>query len=285
MKARESAVQVGSLVLYFVVSLLAIFLNKSLLADLSPLSVTAHQSAVGTVFLLPVMFRYRASLVSTLTLSLPGTVVQTAMLLLNNFCLSTSSLPVYQIARSMTPVFAMVLTGSSLTSAKGAGCLLLVGGFCLGQGLGTTQGLLLVSLPSGITGLASSFLVALYSVVSASANRAIKAKPGGGGTLELMAASSFLSSLLLVPLAWFLSSPVSLSPQVILSGAMGLAIQSTIMNLIAVLGPVAYGVAGLAKASLQSLLGPIIFQDKVVWTTWVGLGLSLLGTGIFSFAR
>lgn len=194
----------------------------------------------------------------------------------NNKCLEYVSVSAYQIVRSLTILFNIILAYFVRKESTSSRVILACAGVIVGFFLGV-EGEIGMSWKGAIYGVASSFFVALY---------AIKVKQG----IELMDNNEYLlieyntpiSIIILTPFVWYSgefdflknSPPLKFWGMQTLAGVVGFIINIAIYLNISYTTPLTHNLAGTLKACLQTLLAFFIFPQSENMTP-----LKLIGTG------
>lgn len=232
------------------------------------------------------------------------------MLMFNNFCLNYVEVSFYQVARSLTTVYSVLLSYYVLgqrTSLKAcAGLLVLMVGYLLG-----VKGEVHFSTIGVVFGLLSSLFVALYSIdikfilrdpstliVWPPAGNPLRlpAKDDNRDDWLLMIFTNELCFVLLIPLIFLtgeagavLASPMLADPTFWLlnlaAGVMGFLINIATFMQVKATGPVTHNVVATAKAGLQTVLSVLIWHNPISVMNGVGIALTLVGFLLYALIR
>jgi GDP-fucose transporter C1 len=294
---------------YFVVSMSMVFLNKTLLTEGSsipaPLFVTWYQcvvtaaivaalgelgkrSAKGTFFAQFPPFEYDIKIAQRV---LPLSLVLVSMIALNNLCLQYVEVTFYQIARGLTTVFNVVLSylflGES-TSAKALFCCsLIIAGFYIG-----VENEVRFTLIGTAFGVASSLFVCLNALYTKKINQVVE-----GNQWRLALYNNLNATFLFPPIIIlagehavlvdhfdYLVSPAYWTMMTV-TGLFGFLIGILTVFQITLTSPLTHNIAGTAKATLQTLLALLIYQNPVTWKGGMGILFVLLGSAFYTAVR
>jgi GDP-fucose transporter C1 len=293
-------------VAYFFVSISLVFLNKVMLTEgtsiPAPLAVTWFQCVVTSAILYalgllgrgaaPGSFfeqfpeaRYDPAVATRSTVALLG-LVFVGMITFNNLALKYVEVSFYNVARSLTIVFNVLLTFALLgerTSLPVLGTLaVVVAGFFLGS-----AGEVRFSWTGCLFGITSSLFVALNGIYN---KKALAEKELSNNIWRLSLYNNVSASLLFVPLI-FLSGEhtvilanwhVLAQPQFwafqLAGGVFGFLIGIVTTLQIKVTGPLTHNISGTAKAGVQTLLALLIWKNPTTAMNLAGTGLVLLGS-------
>ena len=195
---------------------------------------------------------------------LPVSAAYLCMIGFNNKCLEYVSVSAYQIVRSLTIMFNIILSYYVLdqkTSCRAiCACLGVVVGFLLG-----VEGEINLSFRGAVYGVLSSAFVALYSIV---VKRAL-------GVLDnneyvLIEYNTPIATVLLTPFVYYAGEFDVFSPMrsvsfwfaQTLGGVVGFIINIAIYINIKYTTPLTHNLSGTVKACLQTLLAMVIFPNS-----------------------
>ncbi|XP_063922866.1 GDP-fucose transporter 1 [Zophobas morio] len=166
---------------YWVVSILTVFINKTLLSELelnAPMFIALYQTLVTTLICLmqkslarmfPRYFSFPETSVwsmKTIKTILPVSLMFTMMIAMNNLCLKYVSVAFYYIGRSLTTVFNVSFTYLILGEKTSKQCLffcaVILFGFYLGVDQESLSGTL--SISGTVFGVLASLSLSLYSI-------------------------------------------------------------------------------------------------------------------------
>lgn len=287
---------------YWIVSITLVFLNKSIMSPGfsidSPILFTWMQTLIsaflcftcsifGSWSIFP-PFEYK---LSTAKQVLPFTIVFMCMILANNYCLRHVQVSFYQVARSMTIVFNLMLTyflrGEHPSRSSIAACLIVVIGYILG-----CEGEIQVSAHGVLFGLLGSLCVAVYSmhvkrilpVVDNNSWRLLTYNNINASLLFPLLISLEPTSIKLIFQSdqW---SNVNMWLIVVCSGAFGFLINIASFAQIRATSALTHNVSGTAKAGVQTALAYCMAGN--VWTSrgLIGLCLVLIGSCLYCWTR
>ena len=298
---------------YFFVSISLVFLNKVMLTEgtsiPAPLAVTWFQCVVTSVILYvlgalgrgaaPGSFfeqfpeaRYDPAVATRSTVALLG-LVFVGMITFNNLALKYVEVSFYNVARSLTIVFNVVLTFALLgerTSLPVLGTLaVVVAGFFLGS-----AGEVRFSWTGCLFGVTSSLFVALNGIYN---KKALAEKELSNNIWRLSLYNNVSASLLFVPLIFLAGEHtvilanwhVLAQPQFwafqLAGGVFGFLIGIVTTLQIKVTGPLTHNISGTAKAGVQTLLALLIWKNPTTVMNLAGTGLVLLGSMGYTHVR
>ncbi|CEL91689.1 unnamed protein product [Vitrella brassicaformis CCMP3155] len=239
---------------------------------------------LGAVFppsMPPIVPRFRPSW-RTAKAILPLTLSFVGMISFSNTCLLFVQVSTYQVARSLTLLFNLVLSYLVLGHVSSVkvrlACVLVVSGFLVGSFDPSTLQLLGV-----ITGACSSVFQAIYMVFI---KRAIIACNNDQNVVSgynfLLASVLFLPAIYAAGEAhvWreLLAADYHVWGWLLLSGLLSSFFNVTSFWCVRVTSPLTFNVVGYGKACLQSLGGIVVLGDKVTAKSTMGIMLTLAGS-------
>ncbi|KAH0794471.1 GDP-fucose transporter-related protein [Histomonas meleagridis] len=197
---------------------------------------------------------------------LPVSIAYLMMIGLNNKCLENVSVSGYQIVRSLSVFFNIILTFvifHEKTSLKAClGCAGVVLGFVLG-----IEGDINLTLKGTLLGVAASFFVAAYAIV-------VKRVMGllDNNEYLLIEYNTPIAILILTPIVYFSgefevftnSRSTRFWGVQVLAGVTGFIINIAIFLNIKYTTPLTHNLTGIVKACLQTVLAFLIFKDEVM---------------------
>lgn len=211
-----------------------------------------------------------------------------------NLCLMYVQVSTYQVARSLTIIFTIVLTYVLLQETQSLlvllGCSLMMSGFVLNSLDPTT-----LSLGGLVLGGASSLFQSIYNVL-------VKQKLPhlNHDTNLLLLYNMVWGSVLFLPFVflsgegkYFLELPIDPTKPEFGEkwfSLLGSAFLSILINLASFLcikftSPLTFNILGFTKSLFQSAGGILFLNDVVTLESLTSLLLSLTGTGIYSYAK
>eukprot|EP01056_Protomagalhaensia_sp_Gyna25_P001027 Protomagalhaensia_sp_Gyna_25__1026@NODE_1497_length_1786_cov_10_362908_g1212_i0_p1_GENE_NODE_1497_length_1786_cov_10_362908_g1212_i0NODE_1497_length_1786_cov_10_362908_g1212_i0_p1_ORF_typecomplete_len481_score69_27TPT/PF03151_16/1_3e56UAA/PF08449_11/47UAA/PF08449_11/1_5e17EamA/PF00892_20/0_0025EamA/PF00892_20/1_1e07PUNUT/PF16913_5/2_8e09Nuc_sug_transp/PF04142_15/1_1e02Nuc_sug_transp/PF04142_15/1_8e06Nuc_sug_transp/PF04142_15/0_029SLC35F/PF06027_12/3e02SLC35F/PF06027_12/1_8e07CRTlike/PF08627_10/0 len=213
---------------------------------------------------------------------------------LANICLQKTLISTYQVARSLTLLFVILLSYLLLKQKQGLtvlfACGLMVIGFMIGSLDPET-----LSLGGLIAGGFSSFFQSLYNVLIAKTMPLVQ-----GDNQLLLFYNVTLSSLFFIPMT-LLSEDMSAWQTAFgqvadtnlwvvwggmaLSGILGTTLNMTQYLVVKVTSPLTFNIVGFSKSLVQSVGGIVFFGDKVSLESASGLLLCLFGSGLYAKAK
>ncbi|KAG0723885.1 GDP-fucose transporter 1 [Chionoecetes opilio] len=298
-------------VLYWVVSIAMVFINKALLGDAkmgqsdAPLFVTWFQCVVSAIACLLVsrLTKLAPSLLSFPELGriepaivkkvLPLSIIFVAMISTNNLCLKYLGVAFYYVGRSLTTVFNVIFTffilGQKTSTAALVACGVIVGGFWLGVDQESVSGSL------SITGVVFGVLASVFVSLNAIFTKKVILPALDGSVWKLSYYNNVLASLLFLPLMVGMGegpailslvmghAPAATTPTVfwglmVLGGLFGFAIGYVTGLQIQVTSPLTHNISGTAKACTQTVLAMWWFQQHKTGLWWLSNWTVLLGS-------
>jgi GDP-fucose transporter C1 len=293
-EVRKKVIQSALAVTFYMsVSIALVFLNRFVLTDpdekAGALFVSWYQFIVAyvciiiiTVFFprVPVLnlfppIRYQMGIVLKV---IPVSIAYLIMIGLNNKCLEYVSVSGYQIVRSLTIIFSIILTyifkGEKTSLRACLACFGVVVGFWLG-----VQGDIDLTLKGCIYGVGSSCFVATYSIV-------VKTVMGllDGNEYLLIEYNTPMAIVLLAPFVWISgefdilkeSRSVKFWVMQTTAGIVGFVINIAIFLNIKYTTPLTHNLSGTVKACLQTLLAFVFFPSGETMTLLKFLGTVLV---------
>ncbi|XP_047347229.1 GDP-fucose transporter 1 [Vespa velutina] len=280
-------------VLYWVISILTVFVNKALLSSETvnldaPLFVTWFQCIVSVVICitltnLSIFFPQYLKFSNgdpfkreTIKQILPLSILFTGMIASNNLCLKYVGVAFYYVGRSLTTVFNVIFTYLILGQKTSLKCILcccmIITGFWLGVDQENDAGSL--SVLGTILGVVGSLILSLYSIHTK------QVLPAVNQDIWLLSYYNNLYSVFLfIPLMLFngehlvvynydkLGEPFFWSAMVI-GGICGFAIGYATTLQIKVTSPLTHNVSGTAKACAQTVLATYWFNEHKSFLWW-----------------
>lgn len=297
-------------VLYWVVSIVTVFINKALLSskeiDLeAPLFMAWFQCLISALicftisclakwcpgtFYFPKGSPFQLEIMKKV---LPLSILFAAMISFNNLCLKYVGVAFYYIGRSLTTVFNVLFTylilGQTTSLPCIICCIIIIVGFWLGvdqehdtgsfSSLGTAFGIL------------GSLSLALYSIHTK------KVLPALDQEIWLLSYyNNLYSCFIFLPFIVATNEvPVLLSYDkftnvyfwglMIIGGFCGFAIGYVTSLQIKVTSPLTHNISGTAKACAQTVIATYWYQDSKSWLWWVSNWIVLGGSAAYTSVR
>ncbi|XP_005330089.2 GDP-fucose transporter 1 isoform X1 [Ictidomys tridecemlineatus] len=304
------ALQIALVVsLYWVTSISMVFLNKYLLDSPSlrldaPIFVTFYQCLVTTLLCkgLSTLATCCPGAVDFPTLRLdlrvarsvlPLSVVFIGMITFNNLCLKYVGVAFYNVGRSLTTVFNVLLSYVLLKQTTSLyallTCSIIIGGFWLGVDQEEAEGTL--SLVGTIFGVLASLCVSLNAIYTK------KVLPAVDGSIwrltfynNVNACALFLPLLLLLGEHQALLDFAQLDSahfwgMMTLGGLFGFAIGYVTGLQIKFTSPLTHNVSGTAKACAQTVLAVLYFEETKSFLWWTSNAMVLGGSSAYTWVR
>ncbi|EFC50835.1 predicted protein [Naegleria gruberi] len=303
-KHYSTSIIASAVAFYFVISLSTVFANKYILSSKEYTFPAMTMTLVQLVFAIilqaashPILPNFipapefnmdRAKQIAPLSILFIG------MLVFNNLCLQVADVLLYQIARSLsicfTALFIYVLhkQTTSLNILYCCGVVLI--GYIIGVlGKAGLDGMDFTWL-GVIYGLLSSAFVALYGIFVKSKMQLVS------NQWVLMLYNNIISSVLLFiiclvtgDLSEALSSPHITDTRfifiLIVSSVLGYLINVATFLQINVTSSLTHTISGTCKACVQSLLGAVVFGDKLDSVSVVGTFISIFGSMAYTIVK
>ncbi|KAG0052801.1 hypothetical protein BGZ83_002110 [Gryganskiella cystojenkinii] len=298
---------IAAIAFYWVASLSVVFLNKTILSGSEykfpfPLFVTLFQLVVALVLLVisgQLGKRNRAfSMIPPFEFDLdlaakiaPLSIVYVLMLTLNNLCLQLVEVTFYQVARSLSIFFNILLTWTMLRQPTSAGamfaCAVVVLGFFVGS-YGETN----FSWKGLLAGVGSSIFVALYGIYVKKTLAIID-----NNQWRLLHYNTTISILLLTVITLFSGELTEIRAEVYflgdprfwilmtITGVAGFLINTAMFLQIKYTTALTNTISGTAKSCVQTLMAMVFYQNPITAMNGFGIFLSLLGSGLYSWVR
>lgn len=295
--------------LYWIVSLSLIFVNKHILSgsfgnyDMS-IFVAWYQCCIASImiFLAGLVFNFMKWSFQIPTVH-PKTLLEQDILILsytfvggltlNNLMLKHISVAFYQVARSFTLVFTVMLSVYILckpfTRKVLLCCFLVIGGFSLSVKEEDVSGTL--SLWGILYGIVASFFVALCGIYLKKGEKIVM-----GDTLKLTYCNSINGAIIFIPLIYssgqlsmVLNSPTFYDPWfwifLTCSGLLSLGIGWASALQIKYTSPVTHHISINAKSVVQTIMAVLYFQEQKSFLWWCGNLLVVSGIMVYAYEK
>ncbi|KAL3862442.1 hypothetical protein ACJMK2_008408 [Sinanodonta woodiana] len=299
----------GVIALYWMVSISLVFFNKHILSgafghnDLTIFSAW-YQSicAVGFVLFLGAMSKQPnlGIRIPTIDFSL---LLSSDMLMLsfsfalslvfNNLMLKHINVAFYQVARSVTIIFTILMSACMLRKKisfqAGIACLIIITGFVIGIDQEDVSGTL--SVFGIIYGVLASFMSAVCGIYFKKVETLLE-----GESLKLAYFNNLNSVLIFLPLVIssgqvqsVFSSDIAFQPKfwllLTLTGLLSLSIGWVSALQIKYTSPVTHHISINAKSVTQTLIAVLIYQESKTFLWWLGNGLVIIGVLFYVYAK
>lgn len=304
------AVKITCVVLvYWFVSITMVFVNKYLLASPvlqldAPLFVTCFQCIMTVLlcFLLNTLAMLCPNLVKFPFIAfdfkvsrevLPLSIVFIGMITFNNLCLKYVGVAFYNVGRSLTTVFNVLLSYVMLKQTTSLRailcCCIIVGGFCLGINQEGAAGSL--SWSGVMFGVMASLCVSLNAIYTK------KVLPAVDGSIwKLTYYNNINACILFVPLIIITGElkvlynfdklgSHSFWTIMVLGGVFGFAIGYVTGLQIKFTSPLTHNVSGTAKACTQTVLAVSYFEEAKTVLWWMSNLLVLIGSFAYTWVK
>jgi len=309
--AKQSAVILSVVSAYWVVSISMVFLNKYLLSSEdvqleAPIFITWYQCLVavgvcwGLAWLSKNVPQTFGGMFPAFHINLqvarqiiPLSLAFVGMIAFNNLCLKYVGVAFYNVGRSLTTVFNVVLSymflGQSTSMKALLACGVIIGGFFLGVNQEDSSGGL--SMLGVVFGISASLCVALNSIF---VKRVLPLVDNNEWRLTLY--NNFNATFLFMPIMLLLGEhgvvldfpklwDLKFWSMMTLGGLFGVAIAIVTTLQIKFTSPLTHNVSGTAKACAQTILAIMIYpQDKTsLW--WLSNAMVLGGSMYYTLVR
>ncbi|KAH8582047.1 nucleotide sugar transporter like integral membrane with 9 transmembrane domains [Cryptosporidium sp. chipmunk genotype I] len=295
-----------SLLLYGFVSVTLVFLNKRIfVGNFSyPLFTTWIQQVCGMICYLIAYVVLKSifgidHLISRPSIqyekikdTLPMSLSCTIFILLSNLCLKYVPMSSYAITRSLTLffniVFSILILKQQISNICIFGCGIVIMGFIIGSLDSSTLGLYGI-----LAGATSSFFQSIYTVQIKSVSKKINDE------FQVYWYNAFTTSFLaVVPIFIFgeynafieLSTldfgefTINFGP-ILISGILNFFLGIIVIWCIHTTSPIAYNLTGYVKSGIQTLIGVLLNNEELKFSTILGLVMTIGGSAIYSFAN
>ncbi|KAF7459231.1 Triose-phosphate Transporter family protein [Cryptosporidium felis] len=240
-------------------------------------------------------FLYSNSQVRKLIRILPMSICFVGLVAFGNICLKYVQVSTYQLARSGSLIFTVIVSylmlGQKQTWQSILACVVVCAGFLIGS-LDRSS----LSTMGIITGLASSFCQVFYNVFMKKCMNHFD-----GDAVQLMKYNQFISTLLLIPCI-FLAQELNLVLNsavfdinqseffriwvlLIVCGLLSMLLNYFTFLVVGYTSPVTFNVLGMFKSCAQTAGGFIIFHDHASVHSVTGICLTLAGSVWYGFAK
>lgn len=296
----------GVVLLYWCLSIMMVFLNKHLMMayfgahDLS-LFVSWCQCVISVILLSAGMLTSKVCRIPSMMVSLDRNVLVSkdmhimafafvCSLSLNNLMLKHIGVALYQIARSFTLIFVLVLSTillkKSVSLREASFCVFVVLGYFIAIDQEETLGTL---SPRGVVyGLFASFFAALCGIYTKLVEPLVN-----GNSLKMNFHVNFISSVMFLPIVYCsgqLTKAIESLDQItinlwlylICSGVLSLGVGCVSMLQIKLTSPVTHHISINAKSVTQTVIAVLYYNDYKTMTWWTGNLLVLAGTIMYA---
>jgi len=295
-------------VIYWVISILTVFVNKTLLSvdqlDVdAPIFIAWFQCLVSAIicFMLSRLSKIFPKVVQfpegnpfnplTVRNVLPLSILYISMISTNNYCLKFVDVTFYYVGRSLTTVFNVILSYLILGQTTSISCLLccfaVVCGFFLGVDQENLSGSF--SLVGTLFGVLSSFSLACYSI------QIKKVLPAVNNQIWLLSYfNNVYATILFIPLLAFEAKELSNYSKLteykflflmIIGGVCGLSIGYVTVLQVQVTSPLTHNISGTAKSCFQTVLASFWYNQWKSSIWWVSNVIVLGGSAAYTIVK
>lgn len=294
--------------LYWVVSIITVFVNKALLSELklsAPLFITWFQCVISAILcvllhlfsvLFPTLLTFPSGnpfKLSTLINVLPLSLLFMSMISLNNLCLQHVGVSFYYIGRSLTTVFNVIFTYFLLAQKTSISacicCSIIVAGFLLGIDQEELAGSF--SILGTVYGVLASASLALYSIHTK------KVLPYVNNEIWLLSFyNNVYSSIILVIVSWAFGELKTVQQYsglylpsfwsfLSIGGLCGFAIGYVTTLQIKITSPLTHNISGTAKACAQTVIATYWYHESKSFLWWLSNWVVLFGSAAYTFVK
>jgi solute carrier family 35 (GDP-fucose transporter), member C1 len=221
----------------------------------------------------------------------PLSLMFVGMVTSNNLCLKWVEVSFYNVARSLTIVFNVVLSQALLGASSSVTTLACLGIVILGFFLGS-QGELNFSMRGTLAGILSSLFVSLNSIYTKKALALVD-----NDHWRLTFYNNVNAAIIFVPLMLiFEHGPITaaftkqfLNPMfwscMMVAGFFGFSIGIVTVLQIKATSPLSHNISGTAKAAVQSVMAFYIWGNPWTWMGVVGIAMVLGGSLLYTVVK
>jgi len=290
---------------YWVVSIALVFLNKFVMSGSlpldAPLFLTWTQFVVAIIccFILSSLrsriqglhffptWQFKLQVAQQI---LPLTFVFLGMVVFNNLCLKYVQVSFYQVARSLTIVFNIILSYIELGQVTSKRAMMAVGIVVIGY-LAGVDGEIDFSWKGVFFGVSASFFVAWYSIYVKKVSKFVN------NDSWLLLLYNNVNAAVFLPIIFMLSEERvailetdawfdgSFWIVVALTGVAGFLINIATYVQIEATSPLTHNVSGTAKAAAQTVLAFIVFGNEFTFFGLLGIVMTLGGSMLYTYIR
>jgi GDP-fucose transporter C1 len=290
---------------YFIISISLVFLNKKLLSDLNT-SIPIHLFIAFFQCFVTFLIIIILSIIGVLNYQkvkpwsiqlylivkiLPLSICFVLMIFLNNLCLRYVEVSFYNIARSLTIVFNVILTYFILhekTSNKTILCLIIIIiGFFVGS-----EGEINFSLQGTIFGVLSSIFVSGNAILTKKVMLDFD-----NNICKIQYYNSIISSLLFLLTSilqqeyitilnfWEIFTSFQFWLVMFISSIFGFLIGIVTILQINMTSPLTHNIIATVKSTFQTILAHIIFQNSYTINSIIGIVFVFIGSCMYTYIR
>lgn len=288
---------------YMTVSITLVFLNRFLLSDpickAGGLFVSWYQFIVTYIIIIiissfgqnvPLLNLFpRLSYKREIMIKvIPVSVIYLLMIGLNNKCLEKVDVSGYQIVRSLTILFNILLSLLVLGQKTSFKCCCCCAGVTIGFYVGI-EGEINLSILGAIYGVLSSFFLAAYSIASKYAIQELD-----NNEYLLLEYNTPAAIVLLFPLVYFSGEfnvlqerkPLKFWVCHTIAGIVGFAINLAVFLNIKYTTPLTHNLSGTVKASLQTILAYFLFSNEnLTYKKSLGCAIIICFSGLYAYVK
>ena len=289
---------------YWTISISMVYLNKILLSpDISipaPLFITFYQCLITTLICYVCgtlssrggwysQFPKPELNLSTARAVMPLSIVFVAMITFNNICLKYVEVSFYNVARSLTLVFNVVLSFLLLGSTSSQKTLSCLGVVVLGFFIGSA-GEMHFSFAGTLSGILSSLFVSLNSIFTKKILPVVNDNHWRLTYYNNLNALALFTPLIIIFEREQLVENIDKMGAIFwssmtLGGCLGFAIGIVTVLQIKATSPLTHNISGTAKAAFQSILAFWIWQNPATFKGVVGIACVLGGSLLYTVVK
>ncbi|KAH9458893.1 hypothetical protein MJO29_009997 [Puccinia striiformis f. sp. tritici] len=293
---------------YLVAALVMVFVNKWVLNSVSvPIFLLFCQLSIAVILLklshlvglikLPSkMFRNLFNSTNSFKLLkdiLPMVLINVSGLIFNTYCLKFVDASFYQVARGLILPFTVFASHVFLGTRSSLKINISVMIVCLGFILGVSSERFTVSHLGVILGILSSITTSIHAII---VKKTLEKVPS---TIALTYYSNGLSALIVFPLIFILGETQTILQLfsngfdgfktffigTIVTGLFGFFICIAGLLSIKVTSPVTHMISSAVRGVIQTILGSLLFQDKITSGRVLGIGIILIGSIYYTWIK
>lgn len=221
----------------------------------------------------------------------PLSLVFVGMITFNNLCLKWVEVSFYNVARSLTIVFNVILSKIMLGSSSSTPTLLCLGVVILGFFMGSS-GEINFSMKGTVAGILSSLFVSLNSIYTKKVLPVVD-----NDHWKLTFYNNINACILFIPLMFIFEHQqiaAAMSSQflsllfwgaMMVAGFFGFAIGIVTVLQIKATSPLTHNISGTAKAAVQSILAFYIWGNKATFLGCLGIAVVLGGSLLYTYVK
>ncbi|WAQ88726.1 hypothetical protein PtA15_10A145 [Puccinia triticina] len=293
---------------YLVAALVMVFVNKWVLNSVSvPIFLLFCQLVIAVVLLkLSHIFgliklpqkTFRSLFNSATQFKLlksisPMVLINVSGLIFNTYCLKFVDASFYQVARGLILPFTIFASHMFLGTRASIKIYISVGIVCMGFMLGVSSERFTVSHLGVLLGILSSVTTAIHAII---VKQTLEKVPS---TIALTYYSNGLSALIVLPLIFLVGETPTIFALfsdgydrfrtfflgTLITGLFGFFICIAGLLSIKVTSPVTHMISSAVRGVIQTILGAVVFSDKITSGRVTGIGMILVGSIYYTWVK